>query len=237
MSQWSIHKKEKQRDSKKEKNMTKKLLNYGAIFLFVLSLVVPSLALAGGGVSISSSVANITTGSNVWSNSVSAKAGDEVAFSTKVFNETSAPITGLSFRVALPSTLQYVNGTSKLYYKDTATGTDKSVAVSDSVIANGASILDIPSTYFVYVAYKTKVASNAAAGTYAPGNQVFSNSGLNVSANNASVVVTSTSVTPADPQVQTTTSANIASALYNLTKGETNYSVSTVANPGDEIYV
>ena len=210
--------------------MTKKLLNYGAIFLFVLSLVVPSLTFAGGGVSMNSTVANITSGDSAWSNSVNAKAGDQIAFSTKVFNETSAPITGLSFHVQLPSALQYVNGTGKLYYKDTATNADASVSLPDSIMANGASILDIPSTYFVYVAYKTTVASGIAAGTYAPGNQVFNSGGLNVSTNNASVVVTSGTTNP-----QTTVSATIVSALYNLTKGETGYSVSTSANPGDEI--
>jgi uncharacterized repeat protein (TIGR01451 family) len=220
----------------------KKLINYASIFLLLVSLVVPSLSFAGG-ISISTSAANLTTGSNAWSNTVNAKPGDEIAYSTKVYNNTSAPVAGLSFRVALPATLQYVNGTSKLYYKDAATGTDKVAALADTIVSNGTSINDIPSDYFVYVTYKVRVASNASTGTYAAGNQVFG-TGINVSTNNANVLVSGGSVVAADTQTTVTTqdsttqqsgTAVIASALYNLTKGETNYSVSTSANPGDEI--
>ena len=231
--------------------MLKKLINYAAVFSLFAALVSPSLTQAGS-ISISSQVANLTSGSNQWTTSVSAKPGDNIAFNSILNNDTGATATSLMFRALMPSALQYVSGSARLYYQDPVSGEKKNVGLSDAVFSSGVSIADLPTNFYSSVAYRVNVINSAVSGTYSTTNQVASPSGLNISANNASVSVTGAAVSSTPSQSNTQSNNNtqvngvdnsqvsnpaaaIVSALYNVTRGETNYSTSTTAKPGDEI--
>ncbi|HRY60462.1 MAG TPA: hypothetical protein P5096_03710 [Patescibacteria group bacterium] len=225
--------------------MIKKLINYLAIGLMTFAIVAP-VATSAAGLSLTSAVANITSGNKVWTNSVNAANGNSVLFAMNITNGSATPATGVMARVTMPAGLQYTAGYSKVYYKDLS-GADKVAPVADAIAsAAGTSLgIDIPAGTTAFVTYKATV--SAASGSFAPDNQVMANGGVALSANNASVVAGGASVpasvttgTPATSSVGDNTNTSqpqvyLASSLYNLTKGETAYNPSVNASAGDEL--
>ena len=225
--------------------MLKKVINYLAIFLFSISLVSPAFVSASGA-SLYSTTMNSSAGRSSWIASETAKVGDDVYFSMKFINDSSAKSSGLKARVVLPSGLQYVSNYAKIYYKD-ASGNTQSIPMNDSIVSGGASLgIDVPAGVTVYVSYKTKA---VAAGTFSPSNYI-SGGNINVSNSSASVVVSgNTSTTTTTTTTTTTGSTTVASgtgtnqpamsmisSVINYTKGGTSYTSAITADKGDEAF-
>ena len=132
---------------------------------------------------------NYSNNENEYRKIIYAKRGDLLYFKIMVANNTNKETRKLAAYIQIPPGLSYVKGYSKLYYTD-ENNKDHAAPLGDHIAsAKGVMIGSIPPKHYEYIVYKIKVAPNAPSGTYSTGNMVADGSRINVSSNDAKVVV------------------------------------------------
>jgi len=97
-------------------------------------------------------------GDATWSEEISARAGDEVAYHLGIRNDGNDTAKNILVKDLLPSYMTYVPGTTYLYTKANPNG----VKLSDDIFGNGVALPDMISGAdgTVYITYKTKISNS-----------------------------------------------------------------------------
>ena len=91
-------------------------------------------------------------GTGDWEKSVDANVGDEVEYRIAYKNTGDTKAVNVNMRDTLPSNVQFVSGSAKLY-----NATESGKSISDDIVKNGVNIGDYEAGQTAYVTFKVKV--------------------------------------------------------------------------------
>ena len=181
----------------------------------------------GPGLATINKVQNISQNQSGWHKSTTANAGEFVAFYIYANNIGDQNANNVKISDQLPNDFEYVPGTTKLYTSSTA-----SQKLDDGVAGAGVNIgtLTPGASNSKYVVFQARVLSDIAVGTHD-----YINMGK-VSADSVSTKIDTSTITVTKVGVA---SFNVLNKVANSTKGDTVWSKTVSANPGDvvEFYV
>jgi len=153
-----------------------------------------------------------------WQKEVSAKKGEEVAFSLFVYNPGNTLLKKILVKDSLPQGLTYIPNSTKLF------DGKKQTSLPDGIIAGGITLKTLPAGIEngVYITFKTKVNTNTQGSLT---NRAVATAQNLRAADEAHINILL-------PQI---TKAELSKTVRNISRKEIKFNKSTVASPGEEV--